>query len=159
MVPKRVNFFMWTTAHDWILTLDTLMLWSLPLANRCYMCCRNKESINHLLLHCPIAHSLWVQMLQVFRIQWVMLGSLESLVFCWSNWLEKFFLNIWNMVPSCLMWVVWMERNWHSFETKEKLLVQLQALCQSTLYDWSTCWGSSNCSSILEFLTSLRIVP
>ena len=25
-VPKRVAFFMWTTAHGWILTLDTLML-------------------------------------------------------------------------------------------------------------------------------------
>ena len=63
------------------------------------------------------------------------------------------------MVPSCLIRVVWMKRNRHSFEAKEKLLVQLQALCQSTLYDWSTGWGSSNCSSILKFLTSLRIVP
>ena len=63
------------------------------------------------------------------------------------------------MVLGYLMWVVWMERNRHSFEAKEKLLVQLQALCQSTLYDWSTGWSSSNCSSILKFLTSLRIVP
>ena len=29
----------------------------------------------------------------------------------------------------CLMWVVWMERNWRSFEAKEKSIVQLQALC------------------------------
>ena len=57
------------------------------------------------------------------------------------------------------MWVVWMERNRCSFEAKEKLLVQLQALCQSTLFDWARCWGSSNRSSILEFLTSLRIAP
>ena len=38
--------------------------------------------MDHLLLHCPVAHSLWVQMLQVFGIQWVMLGSVEGLVFC-----------------------------------------------------------------------------
>ena len=57
------------------------------------------------------------------------------------------------------MWVVWMERNRCSFEAKEKSLVQLQALCQSTLFDWARCWGSSNRSSILEFLTSLRIAP
>ena len=92
-------------------------------------------------------------------IQWVMPGSVESLVFCWSNWLGKFPSNIWNMVPGCLMWVVWMEINRHSFEAKEKSLVQLQALCQSTLFDWARCWGSSNCSSILEFLTSLMIQP
>ena len=57
------------------------------------------------------------------------------------------------------MWVVWMERNRCSFEAKEKSLVQLQALCQSTLFDWARCWGSSNRSSILEFLISLRIAP
>ena len=28
-----------------------------------------------------------------------------------------------------------------------------------TLIDWSRCQGSSNCSSIIEFLSSLRIVP
>ena len=48
-VPKRVAFFMWTTAHGWILTLDTLMLQGLPLVNRCYMCCHNEESVDHLL--------------------------------------------------------------------------------------------------------------
>ena len=85
--------------------------------------------MDHLLLHCHVPHSLWVQMLQVFGIQWIMLGSMESLVFCWSYWLGKFNSDIWNMVFGCLMWVVWMERNWRSFEAKEKLLVQLQALC------------------------------
>ena len=63
------------------------------------------------------------------------------------------------MVPGCLMLVVWMERNQRSFEAKEKSLVQLQALCQSTLFDWARCRGSSNCSSTLEFLTSLSIAP
>ena len=43
--------------------LDNLMLRGLPLANRCYMCCRSAESVDHLLLHCPVAYSLWVQML------------------------------------------------------------------------------------------------
>ena len=79
--------------------------------------------MDHLPLYCPVAHSLWVQMLQVFGIQWVMPGSVESLVFCWSNWLGKFSLDIWNMVPDCLMWVVWMEKNQRSFEAKEKSLV------------------------------------
>ena len=115
-----------------LLARDNLKLRGLPLANQCCMCCYNEESVDHLLLHYPVAHSLWVQMLQVFRIQWVMLGSMESLVFCWSYWLGKFSSDIWNMVPSCLMWVVWMERNRRSFEAKEKSLVQLQALCQST---------------------------
>ena len=158
-IPKRVAFFMWTAAHGRILTLDNLILRGLPLVNRCCMCCCNKETVDHLLLHCPVAHSLWVRMLQVFGIQWVMPGSMESLVSCWSFWLGKFSSNIWNMVPGCLMWVVWMERNRHSFEAKEKSNVQLQAICHSTLFDWSRSWGSSTCSSVIEFLSSLCIIP
>ena len=150
---------MWTAAHGRILTLDNLMLQGLPLVNRCCMCCCCTKSVDHLLLHCLVAYSLWVQMLQVFGIPWVMLGFVESLVFCWSNWLGKFSSDIWNMVPCCLMWVVWMERNRHSFEAIEKLLDQLQALNQSTLFEWARCWGSSNCSSTLEFLSSLRSAP
>ena len=56
-----------------------------------------------------------------------------------------------------LMWIVWTERNWNSFEDTEKSLVQLQVLCRKTLFDWSRCWGFSNCSSIIEFLSSLSI--
>ena len=62
------------------------------------------------------------------------------------------------MILGCLMWIIWTERNWCSFEAFEISLVQLQALCRRTLFDCSRCWGSSNCSSIIEFLSSLRIV-
>ena len=105
-MPKRVTFFLWTAAHGRTLTLDNLMLWGLPLANRCWMCCCSVESVDHLLIHCPVAYSLWVHMLQAFGIQWVMLGPVESLVSCWRSWLGKSASDIWNMVPSCLMWVV-----------------------------------------------------
>ena len=81
-------------AHGRILTLDNLMLRHLPLANRCCMCFCFAESVDHLLIHCPVAYSLWVRMLQVFGIQWVMPGSVESLVFCWCNWFGKFSSDI-----------------------------------------------------------------
>ena len=88
-VPKRVAFFTWTAAHGQILTLDNLMLRGRPLANRCYLCCSNTESVDHLLLFCPIAHSLWMYMLRLFGIDWVTPGSVEDLLFCWFHWLGK----------------------------------------------------------------------
>ena len=57
------------------------------LANWCYMCCCDGESMDHLLLHCPVAHSLWVHILQVFGIQWVVPGLVKSLLFCWRHFL------------------------------------------------------------------------
>ena len=59
---------MWTAAHGQILTLDNLMLRGCPLANRRYLCYCNAESVDHLLLFCPITHSLWMYMLRLFEI-------------------------------------------------------------------------------------------
>ena len=105
-VPKRVAFFMWTAAHGQILTLDNLMLRGRILVNRCCLCCSNAESIDHLLLLCPIAHSLWMYMLWLFGIEWVMPGSVVDLLFCWYHWLGKHSSNIWDLVPGCLMWTI-----------------------------------------------------
>ena len=58
----------------------------------------------------------------------------------------------------CLMWIVWTERNRHSFEDTEKSLVQLQALFQKTLFDWSRCWGFSKCSTIFKSLFLLLVL-
>ena len=154
-VPKRVAFFLWTAAYDRILTLDNLMLWGLPLANRCFMCFCSAEFVDHLLIHCLVAYSLWLQMLQAFGIQWVMPGSVESLVSCWSKWFGKYASDVWNMVLGCLMWDVWLERNRRSFEVLKRTLDQLQALSRNTLFEWAKCWGYSNCSSALEFFSTL----
>ena len=57
-IPKRVAFFVWTAVHRQILTLDNLILRGRILVNWCCMCHRNEETVDHLLLHCPIAHSV-----------------------------------------------------------------------------------------------------
>ena len=148
---------MWLAAHGQILTLDNLMLRSRPLANRCYMCYCNAESMDHLLFSCPIAYSLWMYMIRLFGIDWVMPGSVVDLLFCWYHWLGKHNSNIWNLVPGCLMWPIWSERNRRSFEDEGKTMVQLVEFCQQTLFDWSRCWGLSDCSTLMDFLSSVRI--
>ena len=110
-VPKRVAFFMWTATHGQILTLDNLMLCGRPLANRCCMCYCNEESMDHLLLFCPIARSLWTYTLRLFGFIWVMAGLVADLLFCWYHLLGKHSSNIWNLVLGCLMWIIWTERN------------------------------------------------
>ena len=133
------------------------MLCGRSLANRCCMCYCNAKSIDHLLLFCPVAHSLWTYMLQLFGIDWVMIGSVVDLLFCWYHWLGKHSSDIWNLVLSCLMWIIWTEQNRHSFEDNGKIVVQLLDLFQRTLFDWSRCWGLSDCSILMDFLSSIRI--
>ena len=148
---------MWTTAHGQILTLDNFMLRGRPLTKRCCMYCCNAESMDHLLLFCPIAHSLWMYMLRLFEIDWVMPGLVVDLLFCWYHWLGKHSSDIWNLVPSCLMWTIWTEQNRQSFEDEGKTVVQLLYLCQQTLFNWFRCWGFSDCSTLMDFLLPIRI--
>ena len=60
-------------------------------------------------------------------------------------------------LDSRLMWIVWLERNRHSFEDTEKMLEELNVLCLRNLFDWFHCWGFTDCSCLSEFMFSLRI--
>ena len=97
-------------------------------------------------------------MLQAFGILWVMPGSVAGLLSCFYQWHGKHNSDIWNLVPGCLMWIVWLERNRRSFENKEKTLDELKLLCHRSLLEWSCCWGFTDCSSLSEFLPSLSLI-
>ena len=72
-------------------------------------------------------------------------------------YLGKHSSDIWDLVPGCLMWTIWSERNWRAFEDEEKTVFQLLELCQRTLFDWSRCWGFSDCSTLTDFISSIRL--
>ena len=115
------------------------------------------ETMDHLLLHCKFSHALWSAIFKEFGIHWVMLKTISSLLFAWRNWFGKHLSTIWNMVLTCLMWLVWMERNTCIFEDNERPLYHLKALRFSTLFQWAHIWGFTNYISIFEFLHSNRL--
>ena len=55
------------------------------------------------------------------------------------------------------MWIVWLERNRHSFENMKKTLDELKVLCQRSLFEWFCCWGFTDSSSLSKFMFSLRL--
>ena len=55
--PRRVSFFVWTTALGKILTADNLRKSSYSIVDWCCMCWCNGEFVNHLLIHCGVAIS------------------------------------------------------------------------------------------------------
>jgi hypothetical protein len=57
--PSRAAFFSWSMALEKILTLDNLRTRHLIVINRCCMCKKTKESMDHLLLHCDVGSALW----------------------------------------------------------------------------------------------------
>ena len=57
-VQPKVSFFAWEASWGKVLTLDQIQKRGWALANRCYLCHINEESIDHLLIHCVKARAL-----------------------------------------------------------------------------------------------------
>ena len=114
-VPNQVSIFLWTTTRDVILIIDNLVKKGQSLVNRCCLCCCDGEFVDHLLLHCKFSHAVLNEVFEVFGIRWVMPKIVSSLLFAWRNWFGKHLSTIWNMVPECIMWFVWLERKIPAF--------------------------------------------
>ena len=110
--------------------------------------------MDHLLLHCKFSYALWSEVLIMFGVQWVMPDIIVSLLFAWRNWLGTYSSTVWNMVPTCLMCLVWKECNARTFEDIERLIDMLKNLLAWTLFEWSHIWGLTHCSSLSDFLIS-----
>ena len=54
--PRRVSFFVWTATWDKILTGDNLRGRGFDFVDWCIMCHCNRETMDHLLLHCEKAY-------------------------------------------------------------------------------------------------------
>ena len=78
MVPSRVSFFAWEATWKNVLTLDQIKRRGCPLANRCYLCLSEEESIDHILLHCEQARSLWNLLFSLFGVSWVLSYSVRE---------------------------------------------------------------------------------
>jgi len=72
--------------------------------DRCCLCKMNRESVNHILLHCEVARALWNAIFNRFSLSWVMLLRVVDLFACWWTGGHSRSAVEWKMVPSCLFW-------------------------------------------------------
>ena len=71
LMPKistKVDFFFWVASLRNILTMKNRRKCNIILVSWCYMCKRDEETIDHLLLHCPTARELWDMVFSLFEI-------------------------------------------------------------------------------------------
>ena len=113
---RRVSFFMWSVAWGRILTCDNLMCCGYIMVGWCCMCCNDGETGNHLLIHCTLASDLWNLVLRSFGVPWEFPNNIADLLFGWFNCFGKHNCSVGNLVPLCLMWTVWHERNSRIFD-------------------------------------------
>ena len=117
------------------------------------MCKKSGESVNHLLLHCPIASELWSMVWALFGLLWVMLQSVTDLFSSSQGSFRRHqSINLWRAVPHCVLWCIWQEQNSRCFEVKEQSIPEIKSLLLHTLLDWSSVFNLFPCSNFLEML-------
>ena len=111
--------------------------------------------VNHLLLHCEKAYQLWSLVFRSFGISWTLPKSVANTLFGWWNWFGKHSSSIWNIALLFLIWCIWREQNWRTFEDRDKSDDQLLAYFSGSLFDWSKAWGLTSSDSLPLFFSSL----
>jgi len=75
-----------------------------------------------------------------FGLSWVMPRRVVDLYGCWWTADDTQNSAMWKMLPSCLLWCLWRERNNRRFEDREKTLEEIKSLFFNTLYLWTTAY-------------------
>jgi hypothetical protein len=135
--PTRVAFLVWSAALGKILTHDNLRKRNVVVIEWCCMCKKNRESMDHLLLHCEVARDLWSCIFILFGIEWVMPRMVLELLTSWGASVGYGRAKeAWRLAPLCLLWCIWQEQNARLFKDVETSMVELRKHLLNMLYLW-----------------------
>ncbi|KAJ9701497.1 hypothetical protein PVL29_006726 [Vitis rotundifolia] len=137
-VPTKVGFFAWEASWGRVLTQDHLKRRGWFLANRCFLCCKEEETINHILIHCPKARVLWNLVFSMFGVHWVLPHTVRDTLLGWSaSFMDKKRGMTWRAAPLCLFWTVWKARNKIAFDNEALSLQRLKNSFVCNLFSWT----------------------
>ena len=93
------------------------------------------------------------------RICWVMPQRVADLLDCWScNFRRHRNIVVWMIVPHCLMWCIWRERNSRSFEDRERSILEFKSFFFGTLLEWHLVLPSFSCLSLSGLLEHCTLI-
>ena len=72
---------MWTVVWDRTFIGDNLRGRGMDFVDWCIICRSNRETVDHLLLHCGKAYWLWSLVFRSFGFSWVLLRSVADTLF------------------------------------------------------------------------------
>ena len=149
----KISFFAWEASWGRVLTLDRLQKRGWALANRCFLCQKCGESIDHLLLHCERTREVWTLLLSFFGVSWVFPRSVNETLIGWrGSFMGKKRKVTWLLGPLCLFWVIWKARNSIAFEDGVLSIQKLKISFVYLLWSETKVWIKDGPSTLLDFI-------
>ena len=104
-----LGLFVWEAPWGKVLTLDQLKRKGIPLANKCFFCEEDEETIDHLLIHCSRAKMFVGSFLAIVDSNWVFPQMVRQSLLAWlgAN-IGRKRKRIWMATPLCLFWTLWL---------------------------------------------------
>ena len=155
-VPTKVGFFVWEASWGKVLILDQLKKRGRALVNWCFLCGEGRETIDHLLLHCSKAKTLWDFLLAIFGVSRVFPLSVKETLLSWHGFfVGKPCKKAWIVAPFCIFWTILQERNQLIFEDVFISINRMNSTFLCIL--WSLVFGQMHSverpRSLVDFLT------
>jgi hypothetical protein len=86
----------------------------------------------------------------LFGVSWAMPQTIYDLLHCWRRKGPAYV--VWNAIPSCLMWLLWRERNQRAFKDAERHSADLKLILIRTLMEWTAAVSSRSFPSVFAFI-------
>jgi len=145
LVPPKVELMVWLALLGKLNTKDRLVRKRmLPMKlNQCTFCHNHSENIDHVLMSCTVAWTIWQFIAEELGEQIENEDTLRSL---YAAWLSKRFPNktrrkLWLSSFFATLWSLWMHRNGIIFK---KHVLDVQTLCHMIKWrvaTWSKAWN------------------
>ena len=152
-MPPKVAFFAWEASWGQVLTQEQLLRRGFSLANRCFLCLSEEETVDHLLLHCVKTRVLWNLLFSLFGVYWTLSCTVKATLLGWNGgFVGKRRKRAWQMASLCIFWSVWKERNRLAFGNEELSLQRLKNSFVCNLWSWVRVSLVESPSSLVSFL-------
>lgn len=157
LIPK-INYFWWATTHVRILTIYNLNKRGFSFSNRCELCYKDMESIDHIFLHCSYAQEIWDAILKDLKVYWIhpktMRNFMDSCTM--SPYSHPFAKNMWLQIPPIMAWNIQKEWNNRVFKEERKNSNVISNIIKQQMRE-NVNTGSTCISKVLPTLLDLHL--
>lgn len=125
--------------------------------NKCFLCCKEKESVDHILIHSDKKWVVWHLLFSLFGVSWVLTSSVGETLLSWhGSFMSRKRKKVWQVAHLCLFWTMWKERNNRAFDNEEHLDQGIKVAFLSNLWVWGNLYIPFGPSSIVDFVDLMR---